>query len=213
MARSTGFVERRTGERRSKPPSAPWPPAASSSSSARLSAWYSISRAASPATSKPRISAGASSKLCPTRMLVASISSRVAALVATSSGSALVASSRDEKIASPVVISRRMGTQRYVASATNASVPSLPMMRCASSCTGDSKSRKALTAYPIVFFIANCLAMIDTEVGLSSTRRRNRRSPSTSAGSWARSCASASAAAVLMVVPLGRTMIIDSSVW
>ena len=67
-----------------------------------------------------------------------------------------VAARRSGKTSSPVAACGRTGTVRKVASATKASVPSLPTTRWARMSTGRVWSRNELTPYPIVFLSANC---------------------------------------------------------
>ena len=69
----------------------------------------------------------------------------VANPASTSAGRAEVAAARVGKSSSPVATCGRTGTVLKVASATKASVPSLPMTRCSRILTGRSWSRKALT--------------------------------------------------------------------
>ena len=105
----------------------------------------STSSAQCAATSRPAISSGQAGSRWATSRLRASSSSTVAGPAATISGRAPVAEARSSKTSSAVAACGRTGTVRKVASATKASVPSLPMTRCSRMRTGSSWSTKEFT--------------------------------------------------------------------
>ena len=144
-ARVAASLLRPAGEASGRPPNTAAAAATRSASSSPVGCWCSTSRAVWSRTSSARSSAVASGSPWATRRLVASSSSMVAKPASTRAGSDPVAAARSGNISSAVAACGWAGTVRKVASATNASVPSLPTTRCRRTSTGRVWSTKEFT--------------------------------------------------------------------
>jgi hypothetical protein len=94
-----------------------------------------------------------------------------------------------------------------------ASVPSEPTRTWAKMSTGRSKSTKALSPYPVVFFIRYFARMRSTSWGCARISSLSSSNPRCSAGSRARSSSSAPSAPLSITVPEGRTKVSEWRVW
>ncbi len=128
-------------ETRGRPASIERAPASCSVSSSASADCHSTSRAAWESTCRPRSAASARGSTCATRSDVASNSSMAAGPEAMISGRAVVARCRSAKVSRAVAACGRTGRVAKVASATNASVPSLPTSRWVSTSIAESWSR------------------------------------------------------------------------
>jgi hypothetical protein len=202
---------KRAGSTSVSPPTTDLAAAARASIAVPACAWNSTSRPAA-GSGRVRSAAGTPGTSSTERSAARSISSSAAAPAAANGAIDRHAAAMSGKSSSPVYLTGRSGTVRSTASAMKASVPSEPMSRWLKIWIGRSKSRNALSEYPIVFFIRYLCRIRETSCGVAAMRSRSVSIPMTRSRSAVRRRRPASYIDVSMTVPDGSTKTSDSSV-